>query len=41
MFINSIREIDNLFVMKDNYERIIVIYDYKDVGVIDGIKMFI
>lgn len=38
---NSTRETDNLLVMKDNYERIIVTYDYKDVGVIDGIKMFI
>ncbi|MDD3957315.1 MAG: ATP-binding protein [Candidatus Izemoplasmatales bacterium] len=39
MPINSTRETDNLLVVKDNYERIIVTYDYKDVGVIDGIKI--
>lgn len=37
--INSTRETDNLLLVKDNYERIIVTYDYKDVGVIDGIKI--
>lgn len=36
---NSTRQTDNLLVVKDNYERIIVTYDYKDVGVIDGIKI--
>jgi predicted AAA+ superfamily ATPase len=39
MPINSTRETDNLLVVKDNYERVIVTYDYKDVGVIDGIKI--
>ena len=39
MPLNSTRETDNLLVVKDNYERIIVTYDYKDVGVIDGIKI--
>lgn len=39
MPINSTRETDNLLLVKDNYERIIVTYDYKDVGVIDGIKI--
>lgn len=36
---NSIRETDNLLIVKDNYERVIVTYDYKDVGMIDGIKI--
>ncbi len=36
---NSTRETNNLLVVKDNYERVIVTYDYKDVGVIDGIKI--
>ena len=36
---NSTRETDNLLVVKDNYERLIVTYDYKDVGMIDGIKI--
>lgn len=36
---NSTRETDNLLVIKDNYERLIVTYDYKDVGIIDGIKI--
>ena len=36
---NSTRETDNLLVVKDNYERVIVTYDYKDVGIIDGIKI--
>ncbi|NMV82465.1 MAG: ATP-binding protein [Erysipelotrichia bacterium] len=39
MPLNSTRETDNLLHVKDNYERIIVTYDYKDVGVIDGIKI--
>ena len=39
MPVNSTRETDNLLVVKDNYERIIVTYDYKDVGVVDGIKI--
>ncbi|MDX9807638.1 MAG: ATP-binding protein [Acholeplasma sp.] len=39
MPVNSTRETDNLLLVKDNYERIIVTYDYKDVGVIDGIKI--
>jgi predicted AAA+ superfamily ATPase len=39
MPLNSTRETDNLLHIKDNYERIIVTYDYKDVGVIDGIKI--
>jgi uncharacterized protein len=39
MPLNSTRETDNLLVVKDNYERVIVTYDYKDVGVIDGIKI--
>jgi uncharacterized protein len=39
MPINSTRETDNLLLVKDNYERIIVTYDYKDVGIIDGIKI--
>ena len=39
MPINSTRETDNLLLVKDNYERIIVTYDYKDVGVIAGIKI--
>src|SRR5690606_5473485 len=36
---NSTRETDNLLVVKDNYERLIITYDYKDVGIIDGIKI--
>lgn len=36
---NSTRETDNLLIVRDNYERIVVTYDYKDVGVIDGIKI--
>jgi uncharacterized protein len=36
---NSTRETDNLLIVKDNYERVIVTYDYKDVGTIDGIKI--
>ena len=39
MPVNSTRETDNLLLVKDNYERVIVTYDYKDVGVIDGIKI--
>lgn len=39
MPVNSTRETDNLLVVKDNYERIIVTYDYKDVGVVDGVKI--
>lgn len=39
MPVNSSRETDNLLVVKDNYERIIVTYDYKDVGIVDGIKI--
>jgi uncharacterized protein len=39
MPINSTRETDNLLLVKDNYERVIVTYDYKDVGLIDGIKI--
>jgi len=36
---NSTRETDNLLIVRDNYERIVVTYDYKDVGMIDGIKI--
>ena len=36
---NSKRESDNLLLIRDNYERLIVTYDYSDVGVIDGIKV--
>jgi predicted AAA+ superfamily ATPase len=36
---NSTRESDNLLLIKDNYERVIVTYDYKDVGFIDGIEV--
>ena len=39
MPVNSTRETDNLLLVKNNYERVIVTYDYKDVGVIDGIKI--
>lgn len=39
MPVNSTRETDNLLVVKDNYERTIVTFDYKDVGVVDGIKI--
>jgi predicted AAA+ superfamily ATPase len=39
MPLNSSRETDNLLVLKDNYERVIVTYDYKDVGLIDGIRI--
>lgn len=35
----SKRETDNLLFIKDNYQRIIVTYDYKDVGIIDGIEV--
>lgn len=36
---NSNRESDNLLLIRDNYERIIVTYDYSDVGVVDGIEI--
>lgn len=36
---NSKRETDNLLKIRDNYERLIVTYDYKDVGVIEGIEI--
>ena len=36
---NSTREMDNLLIVRDNYERIVVTYDYKDVGIIEGIKI--
>jgi len=36
---SSTRETDNLLIVRDNYERIVVTYDYKDVGMIDGIKI--
>lgn len=36
---NSTRESDNLLLIKDNYERVIVTYDYKDVGFIAGIEV--
>ncbi|MDD3382602.1 MAG: ATP-binding protein [Bacilli bacterium] len=36
---SSTRETDNLLIVRDNYERIVVTYDYKDVGVIDGVKI--
>jgi uncharacterized protein len=39
MPLNSSRETDNLLILKDNYERVIVTYDYKDVGLIDGIRI--
>ncbi len=37
--LKSKRETENLLLIKDNYKRIIVTYDYKDVGVIDGIEV--
>jgi len=36
---NSKRETENLLMVRDNYERVIVTYDYKDVGIVDGIKI--
>src|SRR5690554_846226 len=36
---NSKRESDNLLMIRDNYERIIVTYDYSNVGVVDGIEI--
>lgn len=39
MPLNSQRESDNLLNIRDNYERIIVTYDYKDVGMVDGIPV--
>lgn len=36
---SSTRETDNLLIVRDNYERIVVTYDYKDVGMIDGINI--
>jgi uncharacterized protein len=36
---NSTRETDNLLIVRDNYERVVVTYDYKNVGMIDGIKI--
>lgn len=35
----SKRESDNLLLIKDNYEKVIVTYDYKDVGTVDGIEV--
>lgn len=36
---NSTRETDNLLLVKGNYEKLIVTYDYKDVGVKNGIPV--
>jgi len=36
---DSKRETDNLLLIRDNYERLVVTYDYKDVGSVDGIKI--
>ena len=36
---NSTREIENLLIVKDNYESFIVTNDYKDAVIIDGIKI--
>lgn len=36
---NSRRESDNLLNIRDNYDRLIITYDYKDVGIVDGIPI--
>ncbi len=36
---NSRRESHNLLNIRDNYDRLIITYDYKDVGMVDGIPI--